>query len=600
MKDNTKKLKGAELYKKVSEEDTSENKSTTKLKGAELYKKVSEYDSIGMDTFSSDLKTTGNTIKNLYGGWQSREALSTAQKDITKMMGRVSAYQNYSSKYGALGRDMSGILSGYNDILDNWDSLTSVYNRYKSEEDYNSANRRAELEKKYKGSSYQQIQDALKNAEKDSDEYNYLKNYTDYTDFKDIEAVIEERKGNKNDPVLKKFEQERNKRINDNAFNKYAYLLEESDFDGSYDPSINDLIYKTVNDSFDSKGIIGKVGNAVENFSFMTDDEKAVFNYLYKQNPKEAIQYSNDMRKTLDKRATGLVSEYATSGDSLVKDIVASALSIPANIAGGIGTAGATMNDFGNPYSSANMLTNVSADIRESVSQDLADLGDGFFYDNVLPFLYGTGMSMGDSILGGTMLGEYYLPFMGFSAYQNRYRELKESGETEFKSQAGAITSGLAELIAEKLPLEKLLNVKGIDSKKAIIKNSLSQLATEGLEEGATEVMNALSDWAVRQDTSDIVTEFDELKAQGYSDSEAWMQVGGGLLGRVVEASLGGALSGGVTGSIYGSVNYKSNKEAGSDLRLHGNIQDMLDISSKGLRQKKWILSTTMMVFQKV
>lgn len=596
---------------KASRNRDKDKEKESSLSNYDKALKSRSYNKIGMDTFEDDLRTTGSLVSGVYSKWQSPEALSSAYDQISNTQKRLSAYQDYNSKYKAGYNDMSDVLKGYDDILSEWNNITALHGQYKTADAFDSAMKKSGYDRKYAGSSYKDIQDSMKKLSKDSDEYDYLSRYSNYDNLNDLDLAI---MGYKDNDHLTELKTKRNKMMLDNKFEKYKSVMDQEGFNGAYDSSITDEFYNVVNNGLSNEaqgrrmmsgaGALSKAERQYAQYSLdqMTDDEKAVFNHLYAQNPKEAMAYLKDMKDNFNRRGTQEMSDiinnadmgtaeqlavaspfaFAKGGKDLankaVRDYVNSALSIPANVVGGIGAlTGALTGDLTNPYSNASRLSNMAGDIREQTSQDIADMGDGFVYDNVLPFLYQTGMSVGDSALGAYMFGEKYTPIMGVNAYQQKYRELKEAGESEGKAQATAFASGVAEAFFEKFSIESLFKEKGIDGARKWLLEALKQGGVEASEEIATEFANQLADLAIRQDTSDIIRQHKELIDRGYTKEEADHATQIDKIKDIIEAGLGGFLSGGLMQGGKGIVDYDYNKSTGASLRESGNDQRVLD-----------------------
>ena len=99
---------------------------------------------IGFDTFQSDLASMGTTISNIYNGWQTEETMNNTRSSVESMQRRIKAYQEYQKVYG--GTDLSEIASGYQSILDDWDDRAKTYGKYKSKDDYDNAMKLAQEE----------------------------------------------------------------------------------------------------------------------------------------------------------------------------------------------------------------------------------------------------------------------------------------------------------------------------------------------------------------------------------------------------------------------------------------------------------------------
>lgn len=177
---------------------------------------------------------------------------------------------------------------------------------------------------------------------------------------------------------------------------------------------------------------------------------------------------------------------------------------------------------------------------------------------------------------------------MASGAYQQRARELKEAGASESQVQWGGLTAGLAEGVGESISLGKLFKIKDADS---VIKAIGKQMVTEGAEEGATEIMNILSDWAIRGKSSDVYRTYQGYIEDGYSDKEATYKTLADMSGQTAWAAAGGALSGGIMGSGMAAITKGQTKLTKNEKRVvtvetERRISDA-EVSGKKLSSKE-------------
>lgn len=185
-------------------------------------------------------------------------------------------------------------------------------------------------------------------------------------------------------------------------------------------------------------------------------------------------------------------------------------------------------------------------------------------------FLYQTGMSMGDSAFAMAanaipVAGKLISSGMFFSsAGVNAYNRVIENGGSNEQAAWTLVSQGAAELVFEKISLEKLnafkasKNVKGI---KDIVKNKVKQMFTEGSEEVATDVANLISDGIINGDLSEFQLNKQKYIDSGMSEGEANGAAVADFFKNLGMDFAGGALSGGVFGaavSTYAHHNYNS------------------------------------------
>ena len=235
---------------KASRNRDKDKEKESSLSNYDKALKSRSYNKIGMDTFEDDLRTTGSLVSDVYSKWQSPEALSSAYDQISNTQKRLSAYQDYNSKYNAGYRDMQDALNGYNDILSGWNDLTTLHGQYKTAEAFDSAMRKSGYDRKYAGYSYKDIQDSMKKLSNDSDEYDYLSRYSNYDNLNDLDLAI---KGYKDNDHLTELKEKRNKMMLDNKFEKYKSVMDREGFNGAYDSSITDEFYNLVNNGLSNE-----------------------------------------------------------------------------------------------------------------------------------------------------------------------------------------------------------------------------------------------------------------------------------------------------------------------------------------------------------
>lgn len=208
-------------------------------------------------------------------------------------------------------------------------------------------------------------------------------------------------------------------------------------------------------------------------------------------------------------------------------------------------------------------------------------------------FLYQTGMSMGDSAFAMAanaipVAGQLISSGMFFSsAGVNAYNRVIENGGSNEQAAWTLVSQGAAELVFEKISLEKLnalkasKNVKGI---KNIVKNTAKQMFTEGSEEVATDVANLISDGIINGDLSEFQLNKQKYIDSGMSEGEANGAAVADFFKNLGMDFAGGALSGGVfgaAGSTYAHHNYNSAMK-NTDVVLNGaemSVKDAVDLS---------------------
>lgn len=611
---NSQRLAEARKRREEEESKNSSSFSGSYRNSQKLEKRKYERE-IGLDTFESDLKSMGNTINSIYGGWQTAETMSNTRSSIEDMQSRINTYQTYQSKYG--GNDLSDLASGYQSVLDDWDKLTSVYGNYQNADAYNEAVKKAKFDEQFNGMSYDEVQSKKKKYAKDSDEYKYLDSYLNYTDLNDFDKAIGSI--SEDSEYKKKLQTSRNQYALDNTFDLYKDYMNEEDFEeksqyvsteldskwkkltSQYGLGYGDITYEYVNNlngardeiahkasvyGMDSKDFASE--QEEKGYDKLNEDEIAVYNYIYATEGKDKAQeFLDAMEVTLTKRvydeATQRWEEIADSGAGA--SVALSALSVPANLIGGIYSFGSTVSDAikgkeYNPYGYYKTPSNFAMDTREYVGENIEEATEGMeiFGQNIPSFLYQTGMSTADSAVGAMAFGKALAPVMGMSAYQQKAKELKEAGASEEEIQRGAIASGAFEMAFEYVSIDKLLKIKDADSFGKIVKESLKQAGIEGSEEMFTEMANVGWDYFNRQDSSEIMKNYQEYLDRGFTEEEAKQKIALDIVGQVGWAGVGGALSGGAMGSAVSVGNYSDLSATGKQIRANDRVQEMIDL----------------------
>ena len=616
---------------------TSDGVSRAKRKWAEL--------SIGVDTLGDDLANVGSTLETIYGGWQSPETLKSARASFDDVFGRLGKAKEHGVE---LPFDVDSVLGAYDTVLSDWDKLESQYGYYKDADSYNKALKQSELAKKFKaGMTYDQVQEELKKYEQGTDEYEYLSNYTGYSSLDDFDKALsslpkEEEKtfiekvkdfdikdhvtgGIVNNSVLgrmmgygtpKTYEEQlrllRNQYALDNASEPYMKHKDAEDFeelsqyvsskgaDDAWWQDTSDTTYEFINnvdgarDSIISAWDKNQVSTPIQSphplvergLAYMNDDEKKIYNYIYRKEGKEkANEFLDTIEVMLTKRATdeqATLYEEAVDGDNPVEgaltSIAMSTLSIPMNIAG----APFSLIDSatGNPYGYWSQMSNASSAIRESVGENIEeDTSWQIGGQNVWRFLYDTGMSIGDSAVGAVSFGHGLSPIMGMSAYQQKAKEMKEAGEDDGVVFGTAIASGVAEALFEYVSVDKLLKIKNVDGWHKAITETVKQMGIEGSEEVFTEIANVISDNFLRGGNSEIAQMYDELKNRGFGDDEIATELAKYVGDKVTLAFVGGAISGGVMGGVQSARQYKGLKASGAEIRSNDRASDMMTLA---------------------
>ena len=598
---NSQRLK--ELRKKREEESKSSSSSNASAKNSDRVKKLKAERTIGFDTFESDLKSIGNTISGIYGGWQTQETMSNTRGAVESMYNRINAYQEYNKMYGNKENDLSELFEGYKSVLDDWDNLTSAYGHYQNADAYDKAMKKTKFDKDFEGLTYDEVQAKKKEYGVGTEEYSYLNNYTNYSSSSDFERAINSASSKK---VKDKLTEAKNIYDLDHVSDKWLDVAKNKDFASTskYEKG-NSELYEYINNVDGARENILSAHDRIQagtplytpsrytemGLDAMTDEEIGIYNSLVKQDKANgtntADEYLEDIEKVLTKRISDKQSESIknTADKSALDSALLSIASPILNIGGGIYSGIDSFASFikgeeTNPYSIYHSLPNMATDIRSEVGANIAEntnweIGG----ENVLANLYSSGMSILDTAVGSASLHKGYTAIMGFNAYQQKAKELQEAGASELEIKRGAFGSGVAEFIGELLGANALFKIKGVDSFGTALKFLANQAITEGSEEGVTELLNIGIDMINRGGMSDAYKSYQGYLDRGFSENEALGKTIVDNIEQVAWATAGGALSGLVLGGGTSALQYHDLKSTGADVRANGRTQDMMDLS---------------------
>lgn len=226
--------------------------------------------------------------------------------------------------------------------------------------------------------------------------------------------------------------------------------------------------------------------------------------------------------------------------------------------------------------------TNYVSTIRSTVSKNIEESTDwNLFGENVASFLYQTGMSVADSMAQVATFGSGAVFLMGASAASNQAKNVIERGGSNSQAFWGGLAAGAAEVLFEKISIDRLLKTKHVTGWKSILKDKIKQSGVEASEEMLTEIANILSDTAIMGESSDFSMAVQAYQEQGLSETEAKKQAFLDCVGQVAKAGVGGALSGLVMGGASGVINMANRnvdtRSVGNQILRSGEIDLTID-----------------------
>lgn len=369
-----------------------------------------------------------------------------------------------------------------------------------------------------------------------------------------------------------------------------GFVEDNPDLYGQYNPSSN--IGTLVLPIFDK----------AQNYHWnqINEKERAVYYYtLGTKGKEEALRYLDLLAPTFGQRFRNKLSQafsdvYDKHG--VLAYVGLNAVSVPLNAIGGLM---ATVDNFAdmaterkiNPYSQSNTFRIVGETIREETTKDIeASTSAEFLGKNILSQVYQLGMSFIDSTVGGAIMGPAYSFVLGSGAAASEAEEVYNRGGTPGQIFAASFAAGLAETIAEYIPLNKLFGESkpNVTSLRRGVKTALSQAMTEASEEFLTEITNTVVDDVIMQERSAINERAAYLMEQGMSSGEAYGKAFSELLSDVAWAPLGGLILGGFGGATLSTASAISNRgyigyvnRVGKTIKSTGDAQNLIDYAKQ-------------------
>ena len=359
---------------------------------------------------------------------------------------------------------------------------------------------------------------------------------------------------------------------------KYSGLSENADFEEKSIGTMADQL------EADKWWQFGRYEN-----QYMTEEEKANYNYLYNtQGKKAAREYLNYLEYALNERETmaELSGHKDMQNGTFWQKAGAQAASVGGTALGFAGiidaaaqNVGNTLReDFGGKYRPVdyNTLWQLPAQstsvIRGQTEENIEDrfgtiqIDEGkhpvaaqIFGDDIgLGDLYQAGMSSIDSALiggalnaispGARQLAKFVL---GGTAATSSVQDAKARGASDEQALTLGITIGAIEALTERYSIENLLNMDST----SILKSMAMQGLVEASEEGAASVADTIADALIMAEKSNWNTNIQSYIDDGYSKEEATKKA---FLDAAIEAGwdmVAGFASGAPMGVVSGTAN---------------------------------------------
>lgn len=528
--------------------------------------KIKEY-RLRNSNFFNDYDSASKVLRDTVSSWQSPEAMETNRKTISDMRSRLGEYSDaFSSRFTvAQSNDLKSIMDSYDSVLNSWDDIAATYGQYQNADAYQRAVNRGEYQKKYQGKSYDEIKEALKKAK--NDEYDFLNTYTDYSSSADFDKAI----ANTNDKDYRKeLEGKRANYMALHGFDEYKDLMNNEDFaekskEGKKEPFVPNMITSPLNPNHKA----ATSHNWFDVNKTMSDEKRAVGNYIYNTQGEEAYQkYLDDINIQVGKELKDTASEAYTEWTNkngltgtlgTLANITSSALTLPAVASELVDSA---IRGEYNPYEGGSLFQQITSDSQSALSQSAHDTNEllGIGYD-----VLSTGLA---SRAGQLVFGQAYTFLMGAGAFATTYADGLERGLSPEKSAITAGVAGVAETFFEYFSFEKFkaLKAKDATSIKTTILNFVKQFITEGTEEVNTDIANAIGDFIINDDKADVLQNYKSYLERGFTESEAWKNVGKDFAQQLGYSMLVGGLSGGISAGGLSAIEYAINQNTGANI----------------------------------
>ena len=315
----------------------------------------------------------------------------------------------------------------------------------------------------------------------------------------------------------------------------------------------------------------GDVNLRNRKYRAVTEEERALYNYLYNTRGAEAAKrYVEDvLGPELDRRE--YEADQAEIADMTKKFGAGAALSVasvPLKVLGGtVGAADLALQNLRKDisgstrpidyYSPGMQVGTAGSDIRGAVSAAIEEGTENETLGKVGSFLYQTGMSIADSWLTAG-LARVGVPaattLLGGSAATDEARAAKERGASDRQALASGLAAGAAEMIFEKISIDRLLEPVDAVNFRGVLLNALQQGGVEASEEVATTLANALTDGWINGGRSEFARSRAQYLARGETNARAEALAWRDFAVELGASALGGFLSGGVSGGARGGM----------------------------------------------
>lgn len=303
----------------------------------------------------------------------------------------------------------------------------------------------------------------------------------------------------------------------------------------------------------------------------MTDDEIAVYNYLYDPNDTTAAdKYLAGLLSDLNYRQRETQQKY-WSDYAKEHPVLSSGFSVLTSPLKGLSAIG-QFADYAadgtvDQNAAYNKFSYAPSTIREQVSSDIATPQNGV-WGEIGSWTYQLGMGMGDFLVNSALSGgssAFSLALMGSGAMADTVISAKDRGLSDDQAMILGVVAGAAEIVTEKFSLDALF--KG-NMTRGAMRYILTNALTEGTEEVGSSVINLLADVLVSKDKSEWQMQVQNYinKNPGATEQQAFWKVLGDTTLSLGLDFVGGALMGGVMGTAGAGINYITDGRSGLEV----------------------------------
>ena len=477
------------------------------------------------------------------------------QKEAESIKSVLTQYKDFfgDDYVNSVFKALDGNLKAQENVLDASTKDVEYWSQWASEDEYYTAKRHYDYQKKYEGKSYEEIVsalDALSNAEEkewlNAHKYSLLSSASDFAD--NSQYVTTYRGGEK--------------------FNAFSGTYVDSGFDDiMYDYINRDETARNRKALTDIAYDLSLLGLDKSERGEMTDDEIKIFNYLYAtQGSDAAYEYIEQITSDLNIRQREARekqwAEYAK--ESPVASSVFSVVESPLKGLSYIGQIADYAQDGSIDQNAGyNKFVHINSAIRDEVSTTVEENWGG-----VGSFAYQTGMSMADFLFTTAVSGGndvLSLAIMGTGAAADTVVTAKDRGLNDNQAFALGTIAGAAEIVTEKLSIDALFDATKLG--KNAVGYVLTNALTEGSEEVGSSLINLVADVLIAKDKSEWQQAINAYMAEGLDEKEAfWRAVRDQALSMGLDF-IGGAVSGGIMGGGGAAINAVGNTMQGAEMQ---------------------------------